>query len=213
MASQPAQARQPAQGDDEPTSAQPDGDPGQAPAAQPEPEPAKNEIDVDELRRQYLQLRDRLFRARARAAAVASAIYSSRISIKLDYESGRFYTVTRATIRLDGANVFDDSNGAIAQDKATRFEGYIAPGRHVVSIRIEAAGKDDSRFVSTSEQSFVVQAVAGSDLVVRANAKDDGDIAFAWKKKSKGSYKLRLDVSVKTEKRQGKSERIKRASR
>ncbi|MBL4632498.1 MAG: hypothetical protein JKY56_01425, partial [Kofleriaceae bacterium] len=99
---------------------------------------------LEGLREEYFKLRDRLFQSKARASAVSSALYSTRLSLRLGYDSARYYTVTRATIRLDGANIFDDSEGTIAEDKnAPRFEGYIAPGRHHLSIRIEASGKDD----------------------------------------------------------------------
>jgi hypothetical protein len=172
-----------------------------APAADTTAAPADDGGDLEALRKQYLELRDRLFRSRARAAAVASALYSSKLQVQLDYTSARYYSIGRATIRLDGSNIFDDTEGAIASDKATRFEGFVAPGRHLISIRIEATGKDDGRFTSTMEQTFSVEAPAGHDLIVRAVAKDDGDIPYQWQRKQRGSYQLRLDVNVEAVKR------------
>jgi hypothetical protein len=166
-------------------------------------EPDDPGLDVDALRREYLELRDQLFRSRARAAAVASAMYSTKIAIHLDYTSPRFYTVTRASIRLDGAGVYDDLDGAIARDKAPRFEGHVAPGRHVVTVRVEAIGADDDRFTTTVESSFTVIAPAGKDVVVRARARDGGDIAYQWQRRERGSYKLHLDVDVETVSRAG----------
>jgi hypothetical protein len=64
-------------------------------------------------------------------------------------------------------------------------------------------GKDDDTFVSTTESSIVVKAVANKDLLVTAKAKDSGDIAYEWKKKEKGSYGLGIDVNVKTAAREG----------
>lgn len=165
-----------------------------------EPEAA----DVDALRKEYLKLRDELFRSRARAATVASAMFSTKVTLYLNYKSGRFYTVTRATARLDGANVYDDTQGAISNDKATRFEGWMAPGRHKLAIRIEAVGKDDERFTVDIENSFTFQAPGGKDVTLIANVEDEGDIAYAWKKKQKGSYKLRVNLNVKTAKRGAK---------
>lgn len=159
--------------------------------------------DLDALRKQYLRLRDKLFRSRARAAAVGDALYSTKLSLRLHFASGRFYAVDRATIRLDGANVFDDTQGTIAADRAPRFEGFVAPGRHVVSVRIEVTGKDDDRFQSTVDGSFTLLAPAGKLVVVDITAKDDGDIPYAWKKKQRGSYRLRLDADVHTETREG----------
>jgi len=163
---------------------------------------SESAVDVDSLRKQYLELRDQLFRSRARAAALGSALYSTRIRLHLDYKSGRFYTVTRAVVRLDGANVYDDTQGAIAADSAPRFDGFVAPGRHQVTIRIEATGKDDQRFTSALESSFVVQAPPGKDVIVKCSAEDEGDIAYEWKKSEEGSYKLRLNVAIDTQKRE-----------
>jgi hypothetical protein len=174
-----------------------------------EPAPAD---DVDSLRQEYLRLRDELYQSRARAATVASALYSTKISIKLAYQHARFYTVDRATIRLDGASVYDDTDGAIAADDAVRFEGWIAPGRHVVSIRVEATGKDDDRFSSATEATFVVQAVGGKDLVVVARAGDGGDLPYQWKRGERGTYRLSIDADVKTVKRAETKKRAKAAA-
>ena len=160
--------------------------------------------DVDSLRKEYLKLRDELFRSRARAATVASALFSTKVTVYLNYNSGRFYTVTRATARLDGANVFEDTKGAVVDNKAPRFEGYVAPGRHKLAVRIEAVGKDDERFTAEIENTFTFQAPAGKDVTLIANVKDDGNIAYNWKKKQSGSYKLRVDLQVKSANRDSK---------
>jgi pyruvate/2-oxoglutarate dehydrogenase complex dihydrolipoamide acyltransferase (E2) component len=178
-------------------SATPAAPPAPTPSPTPPPPPGAT-ADVDALRQEYLALRDELFQSRARAATVASAIYSTKVSIKLAYGTGRFYNVTRAVVRLDGASVFDDTEGTIASDDGVRFEGWIAPGRHVLTVRVEATGKDDDRFTSATETSVVVQAVAGKDLVVIAKARDGGDLPYTWKKKERGSYKLGVDIDVKT---------------
>jgi hypothetical protein len=188
--------------------------PQPAPKAEPPAEPPADEgDDIDTLRQEYLKLRDELYQSRARAAAVASALYSTKITIKLSYGAGRFYTVGRATVRLDGASVYDDTEGAIASDDAVRFEGWIAPGRHVVSIRVEAAGKDDERFTSSTEASFVVLAVAGKDLTIVAKAKDGGDIPYEWKRGEHGTYKLSIDADVRTSDRPGEAKADKKTEK
>jgi hypothetical protein len=172
----------------------------------PPPSPAaaaetqnKNEPDVDSLRQEYLSLRDELFKSRARANAVASALYSTRIQIKFAWTSGRYYGVNKAQVRLDGATVYEDAGGAIATDDGVRFDGYVAPGRHLVTFHIEATGKDDDTFTSTTESQVVVKAVPQKDLLVTAKAHDGGDIAYAWKKSEHGNYALGIDVSVRAQ--------------
>lgn len=174
---------------------------GSASASEAVPDVDADSDDVDALRQEYLKLRDELYKSRARAAAVASALYSSKITIKLAYDTARYYSVDRAVIRLDRASVYDDTQGAIASDDAVRFEGWIAPGKHQVSIRIEATGKDDPRFASATEASFVVEAVAGKDLEITAHAKDGGDIPYQWKKTEHGTYQLTIGADVQTVKR------------
>jgi hypothetical protein len=167
----------------------------------PAPEPSANAqagVDVDALRQEYLALRDELFKSRARANAVASQLYSTRVSIKLTWESARYYGVAKASIRLDGATVFEDDKGAIAADDGVRFDGYIAPGKHLVTFRIEATGKDDDAFTEVTEAQVAVKAVANKDLVVAARARDAGDIAYEWKRTEHGHYGLGIDVAVKT---------------
>jgi len=172
------------------------------PAKPPEPEPAKpaEGADVDSLRQEYLALRDELFKSRARANAVASQLYSTRVQIKLTYTTARYYTPARSSIRLDGASVYEDAGGAIGGDDGIRFDGYIAPGRHLITFHVEATGKDDDSFTSSTESQIVVKAVAGKDLLVAAKARDSGDIAYEWKRSEHGSYGLGIDVAVKTAK-------------
>ncbi len=186
--------------------------PAPPPTPNPTPEPAASDaVDVDSLRQEYLKLRDELFESRARAATVASALYSTRVQIKLQFTTGRFYGVTRAVVRLDGASVYDDTSGAIAADDAVRFDGWIAPGRHQITFRVETVGKDDERFTSATEASIIVQAVAGKDLAVIAKASDGGDIAYEWKRKEKGGYRLGIDVDVRTSARTDAGKKTARA--
>ena len=156
--------------------------------------------DVDSLRQEYLSLRDELFKSRARANAVASQLYSTRITIRFTWASARYYGVSKSSVRLDGATVYEDAGGAIANDDGVRFDGYVAPGRHLVTFHVEASGKDDDSFTSTTESQVVVKAVAAKDLVVAAKGHDSGNIAYEWKHSEHGNYGLGIDVSVKTTK-------------
>ncbi len=179
---------------------------GQAPATPNEGSDAgdKGGPDVDTLRQEYLALRDELFKSRARANAVAGQLYSTRMQIKFTWGSARYYGVSKASIRLDGATVYEDATGAIAGDDGVRFDGYVAPGRHLVTFHVEATGKDDDSFTSVTESQIVVKAVANKDLMVSAKGKDNGDIAYEWKKSEKGSYGLGIDVTVKSIAQAGK---------
>src|SRR5215510_6937110 len=128
--------------------------------------------DVDALRQEYLSLRDELFKSRARANAVASQLYSTRVTIKFAWGSARHYGVAKASVRLDGATVFEDSTGVIGNDDGVRFTGFVAPGRHLITFHVEATGKDDDSFTSTTEAQIVVKAIANKDLIVTGHGHD-----------------------------------------
>src|SRR6185503_9599649 len=98
----------------------------------------------------------------------------------------------------DGATVYEESTGAIGNGDGIRFNGYVAPGRHLVTFHVEAAGKDDDSFTSATESQVVVKAVANKDLLIAAKGHDSGDIAYEWKRSEKGSYGLGIDVAVKS---------------
>jgi hypothetical protein len=178
-------------------------------AAETEPEAASEAlppdpevVDIDALRREYLELRDRLFRSRARAHSVASALYSTELRVHLDFPRDRFVTPTRATIRLNGATIYEDVEGRIAADRAPRFEGFLAPGPHRLTIRVEAASRDDVRFETASEHTFTLVAPRDHRLEVRAVAGDGGNIGYRWDRNRSGSHKLHLDVDIKAEPRE-----------
>src|SRR5262249_46320292 len=97
---------------------------------------------LDELRKEYERIREALFASRARAAAVGQALYNAKLQIHLKYGTPRFQAVPRATIRLDGAAVFDDTTGAIGTNETVRFDGFVAPGKHKVTVRVDAEAKD-----------------------------------------------------------------------
>ncbi len=166
------------------------------PVTEPPPAEPAPATSIDDLRKEYEKIREAVFSSRARAAAVGDTLYSTRLEVKLRYDTPRAWSLRRATVRLDGANIFEDEAGKIAADEAPRFSGFVAPGRHVITIRLEAQAKDDGKFTYTSEESFTIDAPRDRSITLDAVAREDGDIAYNFPRKGRGSYKLRLDVDV-----------------
>lgn len=161
-------------------------------------QPAPTTTSLDELRKEYEKIREALFASRARAAAVGQALYNAKLQIYLRYGTPRFQAVPRATIRLDGAAVFDDTAGAVGTNETVRFDGFVAPGKHRVTVRVDAEAKDDTSFTSTTESTFTIDVPARRQVVLRATAKDDGDMGYSFPKSQRGTYKLHLDVEVES---------------
>lgn len=151
---------------------------------------------LEELQKEYERIRASLFTARARAAALSSTLYSAKLQLYLHYTTPRFFHVGRAIVRLDGATVFDDTSSAIGTDDVLRWSGYVAPGQHAVTIRVDADTKDDPSFTTSSESTFIVDVPPKKEVTVRAQAEDGGDLGSSWKAKGRGSYRLHLDIDV-----------------
>jgi hypothetical protein len=162
------------------------------------PTPAPSPQKVDELQKEYERIRESLFTARARAAAVGAAMYSSKVQIFLKFGTPRFFHVGRGVIRLDGASVYEDAAGAIGNDDLIRFEGFVAPGKHLITVRFDSDSKDDASFSSSTESTFIIDVPQHKLVTLRAQAEDGGDMGSTFPKKGKGSYRLHLDADVET---------------
>jgi len=147
-----------------------------------------DEPKIEDLQKEYERIRASLFTSRARAAAVGSTLYSSKLQVFLRYGTPRFFHVGRALVRLDGAAVYDDAAGAVGADDVMRFEGFVAPGKHQLTVRIDAETKDDATFTSSTESTFTIDVPNHKLLIVRAAAEDAGD--------GKSQHRLRLDVDA-----------------
>jgi hypothetical protein len=160
-----------------------------------EPAPAAP-AKLEDLQREVEKIREGLFTSRARAAATAGALYSSKLQVYLHFGTPRFFHVSRATVRLDGAAVWDDTAGAIAADDLARWDGFVAPGKHLVTVRVDCEAKDDTGFASSTEATFTVDVPQHKLVAVRALAEDGGDLASSWAKKGRGGYRLHVDADV-----------------
>jgi len=178
-----------------PAQAQAPSAPTAAVTAAPAPGPAA-QPSIDDLQREYEKIRAELFSARARAAALSQTVHSSKVQIYLRYTTPRFFHVNRASIRIDGASVFEDLTSAVANDNVMRFDGFVAPGKHQVTLRIDAETKDDPAYGTSTESTFTIDVPARRLVILSADVEDQGDMGYSWGKKSRGSYKLHLDVGV-----------------
>ena len=124
----------------------------------------KNQPDVDSLRQEYLALRDELFKSRARANAVASALYSTRIQIKLTWTSARYYSVAKAQVRLDGATVYEDASRGDRRRRWRALRRLRRAGPTSRDVPRRGDRQRRRRVHSTTESQIAVKAVREKDL-------------------------------------------------
>ena len=142
----------------------------------PPPGPSMADKDLDKLRVEYEQLRDSLFRSRARAATVANAMFSTKLTVTLKWKATRHYLVKRAQMRLDEAQVWDSGDKALGDEPVKASEQSVAPGRHDLTIRLEIRAKDNDKLGYVSEHTFSLDVPENKKTFIDLTGDEDGDL-------------------------------------
>lgn len=164
-------------------------EPAPAPPAAP---PGPSDKDLDKLRAEYEQLRDALFRSRARAATLQGALFSTKLNVSLRWKATRHYVVRRAQVRLDEAQLWDSGDRPVGDDRVKVGEAQLAPGHHELSLRLEVRAKENDKLGYSSEHSFALDVPEGKITQADIIADEDGDLP---------EYKPEVKLELKSEKK------------
>ncbi len=173
----------------------------QTPSPPPPPEPApvrtKSAVEVDSLVAEYSAIRDELFRSRAKAAVLGEALLKTQLLVTFRYEAGRAWPLKKITLRLDERPVY--SADSVTGNEAQKiFETVAAPGRHVLTARVEASGTGEERISYATENSFGFDLSDGKLTRVELDVDETGSGAGPFVKKKEGSFDLRVRANVKS---------------
>jgi hypothetical protein len=135
--------------------------------------------DLERLRADYDHLRDELFRARARAQIVEEGLWTSRLSATFRWKGGPSYLVHHASVRLDGADIWDSGDKPVTDDLVTVAERPVKPGPHALTLRIDIRpgkkSKDSDKLGYVSEHTFAIIVPDGKRTRVAIKGDEDGD--------------------------------------
>ena len=144
-------------------------------------------LDPEALRARYDALRDQVFRSRARRETMENALFSTKVAFEVRWEANRRYRLDKAEVRLDGTRIWDATERPITEDPIQLAERAVAPGRHVLTIRLEVHSRDKLEMGYTSEQNFHVNLPEGKASRVRISVDEDGNLP---------SYNPEIEVKV-----------------
>jgi hypothetical protein len=172
------------------------------PVAPPPPEapakPDKVAIDLEALSNDYHALRDELFRSRAKAEMVGKQLYKTRLRALFQYKAQRAWPLKKVTLKLDDQPVADQDSPNAGDDPIQIFEGFVAPGRHKLSVRVECGATGDPNQSYSAESSFIVEAVDGKQSRVKLSVDETGDGPQSLAKKKAGTFDVRIRGDVST---------------
>ena len=135
--------------------------------------------DLERLRADYDRLRDELFRARSRAQIVEEGLWTSRLSATFRWKGSPSYLVHHASVRLDGADIWDSGDKPVTDDLVTVAERPVKPGPHALTLRIDIRpgkkSKDSDKLGYVSEHTFAIIVPEGKRTLVAIKGDEDGD--------------------------------------
>lgn len=155
--------------------------------SQPPTKPAT--ASPEALRARYDELRDGVFRSRARRATLEKALFSTKAAFELKWEANRHFKIEKAELRLDGTRLWDASERPVTEEPVSLAARSVAPGAHVLSVRLEVKSRDSASAGYVSEQSFAITLPEGKETNVRVIVDEDGNLP---------SYNPEMEIELET---------------
>jgi len=155
--------------------------PEPAPAPPPPPPPPAEKApkaagpSVEALRAEYDEIRDALFRSRARRETLETALFSTQLLPTIVWDGGRHHTVKHAEIRFDGVRLWETNEGLTSGKEIDLSPKSAPPGPHVIGVRVEVRSRDDAKLGYVSDQSFALTLPEGKKTTVEITVDEGGD--------------------------------------
>jgi hypothetical protein len=154
------------------------------------------------LRNDVATLIDDMVQARARAALLGKTLFKTRLRLRVQNLAGPNPVLANIVLKLDGAPVFRSDGTAFRGDDARQvFEGFVAPGPHVLMVELEqrhSGGQADGAYGYTLHDSYRFQALREKQSELTLILDDDSDLAEEFSDSASGEYDLRVKLRVRT---------------
>lgn len=173
-----------------------------APSRAPEPPVAPKPDEQQQLaslRSDVATLIDDMVEARARAALLGKTLFKTRLALRIQNLAAPDPVLASLTLKLDGAPVFRGDGSALRGEDARQvFEGFIAPGPHVLSVELEQRSQSDGAYGYTLHDSYRFSALREKHSELTLILDDDSDLAKEFPGDGEGEYDIHLKLRVRT---------------
>ena len=174
--------------------------PPPAPMTTPEPTPTRANVDLDALNAEYNGLRDELFRSRAKAHLLGDALFKTKIVATFQYKAQRAWPIKKVTLKIDDQPVFSADSPA-TQDPLKLYDGFAAPGKHSLAVRVECGATGEDRVAYGAEGTFTVDVAENKQSNIAFVVDETGDGPEKLAKKREGEFDVRVRANLQTEER------------
>jgi type IV secretory pathway VirB10-like protein len=152
---EPAEPPPPAAEEPPPAAASPTPQPAAAEPAAAEAAPSVDAAQLESLQTELNSLMDDMVQARTRAALIGKTLFKTLIRVHVQNLVGDDTALAKIVLKLDGAPIFRGDAAAMRGDEARQvFEGFVAPGPHVLSAELEQNSRNDQAYGYTLRESY-----------------------------------------------------------
>jgi hypothetical protein len=160
---------------------------------------AADDEQVSGLQTELSALMDELVQARTRAALLGKTLFKTVTRVYVQNLAGDDAVLSKAVLKLDGAPIFRGDSAAIRGDESRQvFEGFIAPGPHVLTAELEVSSRTDAAYGYSLRESYKFQALRDKRNELSLVLRDDSDVASEFPDEQDGEYDVRMRLRVRT---------------
>jgi hypothetical protein len=168
-------------------------------STKPSEPPAADTEEVSGLQTELSSLMDELVQARTRAALLGKTLFKTVTRVYLQNLAGDDAVLSKVVLKLDGAPIYRGDSAALRGDEARQvFEGFIAPGPHVLTAELEVSSRNDAAYGYSLRESYKFQALRDKRNELSLSLRDDSDVASEFPDEQDGEYDVRMRLRVRT---------------
>ena len=175
--------------------------PVDAPAEPEEARPTESYAfgpDLSPIRSQFTAIMDELVQLRSRTAVLGRQLFNTRVSVTVENRASDDNVLERMVLHLDGAPIFQASSGEVEGDGREAFDGFAAPGPHVLSVEAEQRQRADQSFRYTMRDAYRFQVVRDRLTEITIILEDDSNIGEDFEDDGEGLFDVRTRFRVAT---------------
>ncbi len=154
--------------------------------------------DLGPIREEFTAIMDELVQVRSRVAVLGRQLFRTRMRVVVQNRAGDDQTLAKLVLKLDGAPIFQGEGREVPEDGAQVFDGFAAPGPHVMTVEVEQRARADDDYRYELRDTYRFQVIRDRLIEVEIVLDDDSDIAEDFADDEEGEFDVRTRMRVAT---------------
>lgn len=136
---------------------------------------------------------------RARIAAVSDNLFRARLRVSARFDGSSTH-LRGMRVAIDDGTVFQSKKGFSLSDEKTLYDHAVAPGRHTVTIEVDANDAVRDLFQTRHAARYVVEVPRDERVELEVRIDERSTLGEDFEKDREGRYELRMRADVASHK-------------